>query len=203
MKVATRSRRTMARCCAASRPRASQACCANETSRRPSNTQRGDRQYAVGLEVVQVLAERLGGVERVLGQGIGAGRRRRPGVDERRLDDVVFLTAAPHEAAAIVDVHRDPAVGVDAARVVTKPVLHDVAGDDRIDFDAVDVPRAEHQGRQQVPAAAWADDQRRGSRTDARPGGRRVRSARSEDSWHPPDDRCLSGSASRRRNRCP
>ena len=63
-----------------------------------------DRQHAGVGEVVEVLAERLGRVERVLGQRVRAGGRRRPRVDERRLDHVVLRRAPPHEAAAVVHV---------------------------------------------------------------------------------------------------
>jgi hypothetical protein len=41
--------------------------------------------------VLEVVVERLDGVERVLGERERARRGRRPGVDERRLDDVVAL----------------------------------------------------------------------------------------------------------------
>ena len=119
-----------------------------------------DRQHARVGEVIEVVVERLDRVERVLGQRVRAGRRGGPGVDERRLDDVVSVGAPPHEAAPVVDRDRDVGVGVDAAGVVAERAAHHVVGDDRIDLDAVDVRRAEHQRREEVASAAGSDDER-------------------------------------------
>ena len=71
-----------------------------------------------------------------------------------------YVPAPPHEAAAVVDGDADARVVVDAAGELAEPIAHDVVGDDRIDLDAVDVPRAEDQGRDQVASAAGADDER-------------------------------------------
>jgi hypothetical protein len=74
-----------------------------------------DRQHPAVGEVIEIVVERLDGVERVLGQRVRARRRGRPGVDERRLDDVVAFRRPPHEAASIVHGDADARVRVDAA----------------------------------------------------------------------------------------
>ena len=123
----------------------------------------GNRQHAAVGQVIEIIAERINGIERVFGQRVGAGRGSGPGVDQRRLDHVVALRCSPHEAASVV--HRDPdaRVGVDAAGKLLKPVAHHIVGDDRIDLDAVHARRAEHQRRGEIPPAAGADDQSRKS----------------------------------------
>ena len=74
------------------------------------------RHHAVVGEVIEVVVERLDGVQRVLGQRVGARGGRRPGVHERRLDDVVAIRRPPHEAAAVVHGDAHARVRVDAAR---------------------------------------------------------------------------------------
>src|SRR6185503_13910458 len=64
-----------------------------------------DREQTAIGEVIDVLAERFGGVERVLGERVRAGGRRGPCINERRLNHVVASRAAAHEAPAIVDVN--------------------------------------------------------------------------------------------------
>ena len=49
----------------------------------------GDGQDAAVGQMIEVIVERLDGVERVLGQRVGARRRGGPRIDERRLNDVV------------------------------------------------------------------------------------------------------------------
>ena len=119
-----------------------------------------DRQHAVVGQVIEVVVERLDRVERVLGQRVGAGRRRGPRVHERRLDHVVAIGRPPHEAAAVVDGDADARVGVDAARELAEPVAHHVVGDDRVDLDAVHACGAEDQRRDEVASAARTDDER-------------------------------------------
>ena len=51
----------------------------------------GDGQDAAIVQVIEVIVERLDGVERVFGQRVGAGGRGRPRIDERRLNDVVAV----------------------------------------------------------------------------------------------------------------
>ena len=48
-----------------------------------------DAEHAAIGQVIEVVVERFDRVERVFTERVGAGRGRRPGVDERRLDDVV------------------------------------------------------------------------------------------------------------------
>ena len=66
----------------------------------------GDGQDAAVGQMIEVIVERLDGVQRVLRQRVGAGGRGGPRIDERGLNDVVAVRRPPHEAAAVVD--RDP-----------------------------------------------------------------------------------------------
>ena len=104
--VATRSKRTIARCFEASRPALRARLLRQRHEPQAVEHPARDRQHAAVAEMVEVLAERFGGVERVLGQRVGAGGGRRPGIDERRLNHVVARRASPDEAAAVVDVNR-------------------------------------------------------------------------------------------------
>ena len=72
----------IARRSAAFQPRRAQASWASETSRSPSNTHREMLNTPRSRQVVEIIVERFNGVQRVLGERIGAGRRRRPGVHQ-------------------------------------------------------------------------------------------------------------------------
>ena len=63
-----------------------------------------------------------------------------------------------------MDAH--PAIRVEVARVLAESTEHDVANDDRIDLDAVDMTGAEYERGDEVASAARPDDQ------GPEPGGR-------------------------------
>ena len=117
-------------------------------------------EHAAFGEMVVVILERFLRIQRVLGQRIRAGRRCCPRIDERRLNHVVALVRSPDEAAAVVDGDVDLRILVNRAREVAKLAEHDVVRDDGIHLDAVDAAGAEHQRRQQIPAAPGTDDER-------------------------------------------
>ena len=76
-------------------------------SRGGSKPQRVNDHHAIVGQMREVIAERVRGVEIVFGERERAGRGGGPGVHQRRLDHLVFILAAPHEAAPVfhLDVH--------------------------------------------------------------------------------------------------
>ena len=76
-------------------------------SRGGSKPQRVKATSAVVGQVRKIIAESVGGVEIVFRQRERAGGGGRPGIHQRRLDHLILIGAAAHEAAAVfhVDVH--------------------------------------------------------------------------------------------------
>src|SRR5260370_784974 len=109
--------------------------------------------------MLEIVAESVSGVEVVLRQGEGSRRGGGPGVNQRRLNHVVFRLAAAHKTAAVLyhDVYFRPLVQV--VTQVRKLLPHDGGGDDRIDLHAGNVAAAGRERPQHIPTATWSDDQ--------------------------------------------
>ena len=80
-------------------------------------------QQAVVREVGQERRPRFDGVERVFAQHEGAGRGRRPGVDERDLDGAEPIARSRDEAARFVVDEPDAGVAIEMAGEVAEPSL--------------------------------------------------------------------------------
>ncbi len=118
----------------------------------------GDGDHSVGLEVIEIFAERLDGIEIVFAEGERAGGGRGPGVDQRHLHDIKMLRSRAQKRAAIGDVDMHVGPIVEMLRVVGVPLAHDGGGDDGIDLDPGHARAAVGHGAQNVDAAARADD---------------------------------------------
>ncbi len=117
-----------------------------------------DGNHAIGLEMLEVLAESFDCVEAVFAQGKCAGRGGSPCVHQGHLHDVELLAGVAHKGAAIgdVDVHLGPLIEV--VDVVGVTAAHDGVGYDGIDFDSGDARAAGSQGAHYIHPAAGADD---------------------------------------------
>ncbi len=115
-------------------------------------------EHAVVGEVVVVRAERLRRVEIVLRQRQAARGHRRPRVDEAEEDRVELSIRAADEVAAFALDHLDVGPIVQAAgsrAVVTHELNHQ-----RVHLDGRDLAAAGRERREDVGAAAGADDER-------------------------------------------
>ena len=135
---------------------------AQRFARRIEAPSRDGNQSVVG-QVLQVIAEGVGGVEVVFGERESAGGGGRPGVHQGGLQHLVFVFAAAHEAAAVL--HEEMNLGTQI-EVVAEPgeaLAHDGVGDDAVDLDRGDIGAAAVQRARHVPPAARSDDQRLGA----------------------------------------
>src|SRR5207245_6728213 len=89
-----------------------------------------------------------------------------PGIDERRLQHLIFFAAAPYKAAPVF--YHDVYVGtqINAAAQLRILLPHDGGGDDGINLDAGDVVAARGQRARHIPSAAGADDEALGGGPD-------------------------------------
>ena len=116
-----------------------------------------DREDAARRQPVEEVRPGFERVERILRQHERAARGRRPGVDQRDLDDVDRVAHARQVAARLVVDEADARVPIEMAGEVAEPAVDELE-DARVDLDAGNPALAEHQRRQDVPAAAGADD---------------------------------------------
>src|SRR5436190_7020419 len=114
----------------------------------------------------EVIVERVGGIEIVLGERERTRRRGGPGVHERGLEDLIRVGAAANEAAAIFDVHVNVGAEIKASTQFGKALPHDGGGDDLIDLDGGHVVAAGSERARDVPTTPGADDQRLGAGPD-------------------------------------
>src|SRR5579864_119170 len=117
-----------------------------------------DCDHAVGLEVIEVLAKSVGGVEVILAECEGAGRGRGPGINQSHLDDVILFGGVANEGASVrnVDVHLGAVVEMIGEICVM--TAHDRISDDGIDLDTGDAGASVRNRAQNVYTAAGADD---------------------------------------------
>jgi len=108
--------------------------------------------------MVEVAGERLAGIEAVLRQGERAGAAGGPGVDQRRLNDVVAAGAALDKATRVGHNRLNVGPAVEVAGELGERPAHGL-DDRRIDLDGRHVWRACRQGGQHVAPATGADDQ--------------------------------------------
>ena len=120
-----------------------------------------DGEQPVRREPVEEGVPRLGRVQRVLAQREGAGRGRRPRVDERDLDEVVAVLRPRQVAARLVVDERDARIAVEVPREVAVNAVGD-RQDVRVDLDPGDRALAELERREDVAAAADADHENGG-----------------------------------------
>ena len=113
-------------------------------------------EQAVRVEPAKKALPGLDRVKTVLREREGAGARRRPGIDEAHLDDVEEARRARKPAACLVHFELH-AIQCRDRGVVGKAALQEI-DDDRVDLDARHIPYAEEALRQDIPAAAHADD---------------------------------------------
>src|SRR5207244_6380597 len=114
--------------------------------------------HAIRLEVLEIFAEGVGGVEAVLAQRESASGGRGPGVHQRHLDDVILGVRISHERPAVGDVDVDLGAVVQVIGVVGVALAHHRVGDDRIDLDPGHVRTATGYGAQHVHATARTYD---------------------------------------------
>src|SRR5947207_15299851 len=100
-----------------------------------------------------LLAERVHGVEIVLGKRKGSGRGAGPGIDESRLDHAKTLRRPPDVTPA--DFHNDVHVGpvVQAVAPLAYHTADDIGDDERIDLDAPSAPAAGQRRARNVVSA--------------------------------------------------
>ena len=115
-----------------------------------------DAQQAVVGQVLEKRRPRLDRVERVLAEHERAGRRRRPGVDERDLNRVEAIGRSRDEAARLVVDEAHARVAIEMAGEVAEAAVHG-ADDVLVDLDGGHRFGAEGERRQDVAAAAGAD----------------------------------------------
>ncbi len=84
-------------------------------SRGGSKPQRVKVRSPSSVRWLEVVPERVGGVEAVLAEGEGAGGGGGPGIHQRGLQNLKFIRAAPDEAAAILHVDVDVGAKVEPA----------------------------------------------------------------------------------------
>ena len=124
-----------------------------------------DGHHAIRLQVLEILAEGLDGVQVVLAEGESSGRGGGPGIHQSHLHHVVPVAAVAHEGAPVADVHVHLGNLVEVVSVVGENPAHDVGGNDGIDLDAGDVQAAVGDGAQHIHSAARADDGEVSART--------------------------------------
>src|SRR5215470_6416776 len=108
--------------------------------------------------MVDVLAQRLYGVEIALRESIEAGRRRAEGIEQSHLDQVEALGVRGDKAARLVDVNAHAVPTVRSAGILRKALL-DQIDDLRIELDGVDLARAVIDRLQHIGAGPRAQDQ--------------------------------------------
>ena len=115
----------------------------------------------------KVIVECVGGVQIVFGKRESAGGRGSPGVNQCRLNHLIFFGAPPHEGSAVFLFDPHPRLEVDSMAVVGEFIAHDGVRDDGIDLHRGDIAAAAGQRASHVIASSGADHQRFG-------GGRRI-----------------------------
>ena len=118
----------------------------------------GDGDHAVGLQVIEIFAKGLDGVQIVFAERERPRRGRGPGVDQRHLHHIELLRRRAQERAAVGHVNVHIGTLVKMLRVVGITLAHDGGGDDGIDLDPGHAGTAVRHGAQNVDAAARSDD---------------------------------------------
>src|SRR5438270_3179735 len=138
--------------------------CGNRGSNQPQAVARRrlqpacDREAAVGPQMVEILLERLDRVDVALAEAVRACGRRRKGVEEGNLDQVVAVAPAGDKASRLRDMDPHARARVKMARESGK-ALGDEPHELWVELDRVDRLRIVQQGEQDVGSAAGAEDQ--------------------------------------------
>src|SRR5262245_357592 len=108
--------------------------------------------------MIEILLERLDRVDVALAQAVRARGRRRKGIEERDLDNVVAIAPAGDKGSRLRDMYPHPRALVEMARKRGK-ALRDEPDELRVDLDRVDCRCIVQQGEQNIRSAASTEDQ--------------------------------------------
>ena len=117
-----------------------------------------DGDHSIGLEVIEVFAECLDGIEIVFAEGERPGCGRGPGVDQGHLHDIELLWSGTQERPAVGDMNMHVGPLVEMLGVVGVTLAHDGGRDDGIDLDPGYAGTAVCNRAQDIDAAPGPDD---------------------------------------------